>query len=100
MGIKPTEWGREQTAKGGPFPELLNYDILINAIYLLPEVRLPAFITKGMIDHTPDRSAPFTLHNPSLAFKSGIPVLGIVVVVIIIVIILMMQSSVGRSVGW
>lgn len=55
VGIKPTEWGREQTAKGGPFPELLNYDILINAIYLLPEVRLPAFITKGMIDHTPDR---------------------------------------------
>jgi hypothetical protein len=54
-----------------------------------------------MIDHTPDRSAPFTLHNPSLAFKSGIPVLGIVVVVvvIIIVIIVMMRSSVGRLVG-
>jgi hypothetical protein len=67
VGIKPTEWGREQTAKGGPFPELLNYDILINAIYLLPEVRLPAFITKGMIDHTPDRSAPFTLHTIPLS---------------------------------
>lgn len=55
VNIEPTQWEREHTAKGGPFPELLQYDILINAIYLKPEVRLAPFLTRGMIDHSPDR---------------------------------------------
>lgn len=56
VGIKPTEWDREHTAKGGPFPELLHQDILVNAIYLNPALRLSPFLTKGMIDHSTDRT--------------------------------------------
>lgn len=32
LGIEVALWGREQTAGEGPFNELLDFDILINAI--------------------------------------------------------------------
>jgi len=53
--VTPTLWDREETAKGGPFPKILEYDILINSIYLLPHMKLPAFITKSDIENAPTR---------------------------------------------
>jgi hypothetical protein len=32
LGIEVALWGREQTVGEGPFPALLDFDILINAI--------------------------------------------------------------------
>jgi len=55
VGVNPVQWDREETAKGGPFVELLNCDILINAIYLNPELRLAPFLTKSMIENASDR---------------------------------------------
>ena len=36
-----------ETAKGGPFPEILDVDIFVNCIYL--NSAIPAFITRDLI---------------------------------------------------
>ncbi|RMH40003.1 MAG: saccharopine dehydrogenase, partial [Alphaproteobacteria bacterium] len=36
LGVAPTRWDVEETASGGPFPEVLAHDIFINAILAAP----------------------------------------------------------------
>ncbi|KAK7207566.1 Saccharopine dehydrogenase, partial [Myxozyma melibiosi] len=47
-----TKWDMAETAKGGPFPEIVASDIFINCIYLSKEI--PPFVTKETLN-TPDR---------------------------------------------
>lgn len=54
LGIEVALWGREQTAKEGPFTELLAFDILINAINVRdPIAPYPTF---GTITDSDDNS--------------------------------------------
>jgi len=74
MGLEVTKWDLEETKKGGPFPELLEYDIVINCILLFDEI--PPFITPQLIsgprkmsvlvDVSCDLSNP---HNPVPIYK-------------------------------
>jgi len=47
------KWDMEETKRGGPFPELLDVDILVNDIYLMGKIA--PFLTKQMIDEAPQR---------------------------------------------
>lgn len=42
------KWDLEETAKGGPFSEILDVDIFINCIYLASPI--PAFVTRETIE--------------------------------------------------
>lgn len=42
VGLEPIQWDLNETKKGGPFPELLQVDILVNDIYLMGKI--PPFI--------------------------------------------------------
>jgi len=42
-----TEWDMAETAKGGPFPEILDNHIFVNCIYLMGSI--PPFLTKEML---------------------------------------------------
>jgi saccharopine dehydrogenase (NAD+, L-lysine-forming) len=53
VGIKVTKWDLAETKSGGPFPELLTHDILVNAIYL--REKIPAFLTTEFIQSFKDR---------------------------------------------
>jgi len=46
-------WDLPETKKGGPFPELMEYDIVINCIYLSGQI--PPFITNKVIDDAANR---------------------------------------------
>jgi len=52
----PTEnvtlWTREETSRGGPFPKLLEYDILVNCIYLKDSI--PPFLTTSILNNNKD----------------------------------------------
>ena len=52
----PTEnvlkWDMAETAKGGPFPEIVESDIFVNCIYLMSKI--PNFVDMKSLD-TPDR---------------------------------------------
>lgn len=54
-GVQVTEWDMEETSKGGPFPEILEHDIFVNAIYLMPGVKTNPFITIDFINSHPNR---------------------------------------------
>jgi saccharopine dehydrogenase (NAD+, L-lysine-forming) len=69
VGCEVTLWDLPETTKGGPFPELLEYDIVVNCILLLGAI--PPFLTAEMVarkarlsvicDVSCDTSNP---HNP------------------------------------
>ncbi|MBL4768759.1 MAG: saccharopine dehydrogenase [Rhodobacteraceae bacterium] len=42
LGIKVTKWDMDETASGGPFPEILNHDIFLNCILARPGT--PVFV--------------------------------------------------------
>lgn len=44
------KWDLAETAKGGPFPELLQADVLLNAILLDASNPPPPFVTTAMLD--------------------------------------------------
>lgn len=48
VGVQPVKWDLAETKVGGPFEELLGYDVLLNAIYL--SIKIPPFLTKEMIE--------------------------------------------------
>lgn len=52
LDITPTEWDVAETEGGGPFTELLDFDILVNTVLLGRPI--PPFLTQAEID-TPDR---------------------------------------------
>lgn len=41
------KWDMDETAKGGPFSEILDVDIFVNCIYLTSKI--PSFVTKEQI---------------------------------------------------
>ncbi|KAK0208554.1 hypothetical protein DFS33DRAFT_455593 [Desarmillaria ectypa] len=41
------KWDMEETAKGGPFPDILDVDIFVNCIYLTSKI--PSFLTREQI---------------------------------------------------
>ncbi|KAJ3328516.1 Saccharopine dehydrogenase [Kappamyces sp. JEL0680] len=48
-GIKDiVKWDMAETAKGGPFQEILQHDIFVNCIYLSKPI--PPFLTKEMLE--------------------------------------------------
>ena len=47
LGLATNEWDIEQTAGGGPFRELLDYEIFVNCVLI--NSKLPPFIEPGMI---------------------------------------------------
>lgn len=47
LGIETVKWGRAETAAGGPFPAILDYDILCNCVYLTKPG--PPFLTREMV---------------------------------------------------
>jgi saccharopine dehydrogenase (NAD+, L-lysine-forming) len=50
VGIKTINWDLNETQAGGPFPQLLEVDILVNSIYL--SEKIPPFLTKEMLSST------------------------------------------------
>ncbi|MFK7940499.1 MAG: saccharopine dehydrogenase [Roseovarius sp.] len=54
MGIDPTRWDIEETAKGAPFPEILDHDMFFNCIFARPgtPVFVPASALPGPRDLT------------------------------------------------
>ncbi len=51
-GVKPTQWDLEETATGGPFPQLIEFDILVNTVLLSSPI--PPFLTTAELS-IPDR---------------------------------------------
>jgi saccharopine dehydrogenase (NAD+, L-lysine-forming) len=49
MGLETVEWDMAETAAGGPFPEMLDSEILLNAILLDAKNPPPPFLTTAMI---------------------------------------------------
>ncbi len=49
LGLDVTEWTREHTSAGGPFPALLQFDILVNAIRLTKGVTIQPFLTRQLL---------------------------------------------------
>jgi saccharopine dehydrogenase (NAD+, L-lysine-forming) len=49
VGIKSINWDLSETQSGGPFPQLLEIDILVNSIYLTEKTR--SFLTKEMLSN-------------------------------------------------
>ena len=42
------KWDLDETAKGGPFPEILDVDVFVNCIYL--NSKIPPFVTHEQIN--------------------------------------------------
>ncbi|KAJ9450523.1 Saccharopine dehydrogenase [Diplonema papillatum] len=43
------KWDMKETAKGGPFPEIIEADIFVNCIYLNPTAKVAPFLTKELL---------------------------------------------------
>lgn len=46
-GVEVVGWDIEETSKGGPFPEILEFDIMVNCVFVQGAV--PPFITSDML---------------------------------------------------
>ncbi|QAX27965.1 saccharopine dehydrogenase [Leisingera sp. NJS204] len=51
MGVKVTKWDMDETASGGPFPEILAHDLFLNCIFARPGT--PVFVPREAL--TADR---------------------------------------------
>ncbi len=47
LGVKVTPWDATETAKGGPFSEILDHDIFVNCVFI--QQKIPPFITPQML---------------------------------------------------
>ena len=47
MGLEVTRWDMAQTAKGGPFPEILDHNLFVNCVLAMPGI--PVFVPKSAI---------------------------------------------------
>ena len=54
VGGKVVKWDVEETKGGGPFPEIMKADVLVNCIYLSQE--LPPFLTSDLLKSTQDKN--------------------------------------------
>lgn len=70
LALPATGWDLEETRGGGPFPELLQYDLLVNCVLL--QGPLPPFLTMPLVSANPRRLSvisdvscdPGSPHNP------------------------------------
>ncbi len=70
VGLAPVEWDLEETKGGGPFPEILDADILLNCVFV--EKSIPPFLTRELIQRTDRRLSvisdvscdPYGEYNP------------------------------------
>ena len=69
-GVKVTQWDIDETKAGGPFPQLLAYDVIINCVFV--QAALPPFLTTEMLQQQVRRLSiicdvscdPYGDHNP------------------------------------
>ncbi|MCA0873579.1 saccharopine dehydrogenase [Seohaeicola saemankumensis] len=47
-GVAVTKWDMEETAHGGPFPEILDHDLFLNCIFARPGT--PVFVPRSALD--------------------------------------------------
>ena len=47
MGVQPTKWDMDETARGGPFLEILDHDLFINCIFARPDT--PVFVPQSAL---------------------------------------------------
>lgn len=47
MGLPSTRWDMDETASGGPFPEILDHDIFVNCVLALPGI--PVFVPRSAL---------------------------------------------------
>jgi len=86
-GLSVVKWDLEETKAGGPFPQLLDQDILVNCIYL--KTKIAPFLTQEMIEgdrqlsmfvdvscDTSNPNNPFPFYNTGTTMDS--PILQIV----------------------
>jgi len=76
IGIRPTQWDIEHTLQGGPFDQIMDFDVVINCI-LLQKPTAP-FLTRSQLEGYPDRSLslicdvscdPHSAYNPLPLYK-------------------------------
>jgi len=48
VGVEVTKWDLEETKGGGPFKDILSYDIFVNCIYLSKQI--PPFLSKDLLN--------------------------------------------------
>lgn len=53
-GVAPAKWDMEETRPGGPFTQLLEYDVVINCIRLMHQI--PPFLTEDVVLKHPERA--------------------------------------------
>lgn len=58
VGLPVTRWDMAETSKGGPFPQLLEHEILANCIYL--SGKIPPFLTRDMLSTQGRKLSVFT----------------------------------------
>jgi len=47
LGLTATTWDVAETGKGGPFPEILEFDILVNCVFV--QQQIPPFLTRELL---------------------------------------------------
>ncbi len=70
IGVSVTKWGIDETKVGGPFPQLLAYDVIINCVFV--QAAVPPFLTTKMLKQKDRRLSiicdvscdPYGDHNP------------------------------------
>ena len=69
LGIETTSWDLEETAQGGPFPEILEHDIFLNCVFVRSAT--PPFLTREFLAEARRLSVivdvscdPFADYNP------------------------------------
>ncbi|XP_068722800.1 uncharacterized protein [Montipora capricornis] len=67
------KWDLDETKGGGPFKEILEYDILVNCILLMEEI--PPFVTKDMLESEGSSNRPVDVcaidHFPSVLHRES-----------------------------
>ena len=98
------QWDMEETKKGGPFPEILDFDVFVNCIYLHADAKpIPPFLEENMLKSSdrnlsvvvdvscdtsnPNNPLPFvdditTFHDPvrTLELGEGVKALDIIAI--------------------
>ncbi|MBI2083671.1 MAG: saccharopine dehydrogenase [Deltaproteobacteria bacterium] len=99
LNLKTTQWDIEETSRGGPFEELLDYEILVNCVFV--NEKKPPFLTRQSLERrsrrlsviadvscdagSPNNPLPIyekTTHfkNPTLRLISGTPPLDLMAI--------------------
>lgn len=50
LGLTPEKWDLAETKRGGPFPEILEFDVLVNCVFV--QQQIPPFVTRDLLDQS------------------------------------------------